>query len=193
MVTTNNKELYKKIIRNRTHGITKNQEEFVLKDFGPWSYEQQSLGYNYRITDIQAALGLSQLKRLDKIVEERNRLLNFYKSILKDLPFSLLEIPEYTQSSVHLAVLKFNDISKEIYKKIFLDLRKNNIGVQLHYSPVHLQPFYRNLGFKEGDFPNAENYSHTSISLPIYPGLEEKEQIYVAHNLERISKEFNLH
>jgi len=139
-------------------------------------YEQQQLGFNYRITDIQAALGLSQLQRLDEIVAERNRQLQCYWELLADLPVQLLEVPENVLSSVHLAVIRLQQATAEQHRQAFEGLRVAGIGVQLHYSPVHLQPYYRQLGFKEGDFPEAEAYASTAISLPLYPGLQEPDQ-----------------
>ena len=113
-------------------------------------YEQQHLGFNYRITDIQAALGLSQLQRLDEIVIERNRQLDAYRELLAELPVQLLEVPDNVISSVHLAVIRLPQATAEQHRQIFEGLRSAGIGVQLHYSPVHLQPYYRVLGFAEG-------------------------------------------
>ena len=153
---------------------------------GAWVYEQQQLGYNYRITDLQAALGLSQLPRLDEIVVERNRQLQRYQELLVDLPARLLEVPEDVHSSVHLAVIRLNQASPEQHCQVFEGLRNAGIGVQLHYSPVHLQPYFRRLGFREGDFPEAEAYANNAISLPIYPGLEDSDQQRVIRTLETL-------
>ena len=183
IATTNQFFLAEKMKQLRSHGITKNLHEFYSKNEGPWHYEQINLGFNYRMTDIQAALGLSQLKKLKRIIEERNKLLEFYKSITKNLEICFLKIPQDCISSVHLAILQFNNISPEEHKTIFEKMRINNIGVQLHYIPIHLHPFYQKLGFKKGDFPNSEIYYKKSMSLPLYPGLKRKNQIRVINIL----------
>ena len=133
------------------------------------------------MTDIQAKLGLNQLKRLDSIVTERRQLLANYQVLLKNLPLKLLEIPSNVSSSVHLAVIQLNDPFRQ--KEVFDGLRKRGIGVQVHYTPVHLQPYYRRLGFKEDQYPEAENYARKSISIPLYPGLKEQDQKRVVEAL----------
>ena len=151
-----------------------------------WSYEQQDLGFNYRMTDLQAALGLSQLQRLEQIVVERQRLLYQYRQMLAGLPLELLEIPQDVSSSLHLAVIRLADPSPAHHRSVFDGLRAAGIGVQLHYTPVHLQPYYRRLGFREGDFPEAEAYASNAISLPIYPGLLEGDQLRIADTLNTL-------
>ena len=131
LASTNDPRLAQRMIDLRSHGITKNPERFERKAQGAWAYEQQDLGYNYRMTDIQAALGLSQLERLDAIVEERERQLKHYQELLTDLPLKLLRIPDKSRSSVHLAVVQLDDPT--IHRQLFDDLRKNQIGVQIHY------------------------------------------------------------
>lgn len=185
-VTTNNKELAKKISLLRSHGITKNKDEFESETFEEWTYEQQALGFNYRMSDINASLGLSQLNRLDKIILERNKKYEYYKIILKDLPITLLEIPNNVKSSVHLAVIKLNNKDPNFHREIFSGLRKMNIGVQVHYSPVHLQPYYKRLGFSLGDFPEAELFAKNSITIPLFLGLTKKEQNRVAKSLRSL-------
>ena len=184
VATTNSLALSEKMNKLRCHGITKNKTEFIHKQEGPWHYEQNILGFNYRLTDIQAALGISQLERLENIVKKRNLLLNFYKSISKDLDISFLEIPEDCLSSVHLAVIKLNNFNSKVHKNIFQKMRDNNIGVQLHYMPIHLQPFYSKLGFKKGDFPNAERYAKNSFSLPMFTDLKRQDQTRVINTLK---------
>ena len=147
-------------------------------------FEQQQLGFNYRITDIQAALGLSQLQRLDEIVLERNRQLTCYRALLADQPVHLLKVPSDVLSSVHLAVIRLQQASVEQHRQVFEGFRAAGIGVQLHYSPVHLQPYYRALGFVEGQFPEAEAYSTSAISLPLFPGLEIYQHQYVVAKLK---------
>ena len=178
--TTNDPELAQRMAELRSHGIVRDAERFELPVAGPWAYEQQQLGFNYRLTDIQAALGLSQLQRLDKIVAERNRQLKRYRELLADLPLQLLEVPEGVLSSVHLAVIRLTQATADQHRQVFEGLRAAGIGVQLHYSPVHLQPYYRAMGFMEGQFPEAEAYANAAISIPIFPGLKNLEQIKVA-------------
>ena len=183
MATTNDPLLAQRMIELRSHGITKDEARFERSASGPWSYEQQILGFNYRMTDLQAALGLSQLGRLDEIVAERNFQLQRYRELLANLPLQLLEVPEDVLSSVHLAVIRLNQSTAEHHRQVFEGLRAAGIGVQLHYTPVHLQPYYRRLGFREGDFPEAEAYATNAISLPLYPGLQEEDLHRVADTL----------
>ena len=186
LATTNDPVLAQRMAELRSHGIVREAERFERSAAGPWMYEQQQLGFNYRITDIQAALGLSQLERLDEIVAERNRQLHHYRELLADLPLQLLEVPEGVLSSVHLAVIRLQQASTQEHRKVFEGLRAAGIGVQLHYSPVHLQPYYRQLGFKEGNFPEAEGYASSAISLPLYPGLQVDDQQRVANTLSTL-------
>ena len=188
IATTNNDQLAERMRILRSHGITKDQEKFERPAVGSWSYEQQQLGFNYRMTDIQAALGISQLQRLDSIIDERHRLLNEYRKLLSDLPLRFLKIPANSTSSLHLAVVRLDDKSSKHHRNTFEQLRGAGIGVQVHYSPVHLQPYYRRLGFKEGDFPQAEAYAHNAISLPLYPGLQHTDITRVANTLRDILK-----
>ncbi len=190
MATTSNKELAERMKLLRSHFITKDQSKFTLENFGQWSYEQQGLGFNYRMNDIQATLGLSQLKRISKIIDERNNILKIYYEMISDKNISFLEIPRNVRSSVHLVVVLLKNISLEKYKKVFEEMRFRNIGVQLHYTPIHLQPYYRKLGFKEGDFPNSENYSKMALSLPVFEGFEYQDQKYVVKNLLNIMHSF---
>ena len=176
VATTNSSELAQRMKDLRSHGITKDLPRFLESSPSPWHYEQQDLGFNYRMTDIQASLGLSQLKRLDLIVKERNQLFENYRDLLIDLPCDLLTIPQGIISSVHLAIIKLQDVTAEQHETIFRRLRGSGIGVQLHYTPVHLQPYYRALGFSSGLFPESEAYAKCAISLPLFPGLERKEQ-----------------
>ena len=174
LATTNDSAFFQRMVELRSHGIVREAERFEKSTAGPWVYEQQQLGFNYRITDLQAALGLSQLERLDQIVAERNRQLQRYRELLAALPLQLLEVPKDVFSSVHLAVIRLTKTPAEQHRQIFESLRAVGIGVQLHYTPVHLQPYYRRLGFQEGDFPEAEAYACNAISIPLYPGLKEK-------------------
>jgi UDP-4-amino-4,6-dideoxy-N-acetyl-beta-L-altrosamine transaminase len=186
LATTNDSVLAQRMAELRSHGIVRDVERFEQPAAGPWMYEQQQLGFNYRITDIQAALGLSQLQQLDEIVAERNRQLNRYQELLADMPIQLLNVPDDVLSSVHLAVIRLQQATAEQHRKVFEGLRAAGIGVQLHYSPVHLHPYYRALGFLEGQFPEAEAYASSAISLPLFPGLEIHEQQQVSRTLSNL-------
>ena len=186
LATTNNPILAQRMIDLRSHGITKDHLRFERQPQGPWSYEQQDLGYNYRMTDIQAALGLSQLKRIGDIVAERNLQFRYYRDLLKGLPIRFLDVPKDVLSSVHLAVVLLLSASKSDHRRIFEGLRAAGIGVQLHYTPVHLQPYYRKFGFIEGDFPEAEAYASSAISLPVFPGLLEEQQAYICNTITKL-------
>jgi UDP-4-amino-4,6-dideoxy-N-acetyl-beta-L-altrosamine transaminase len=183
LATTNDPQLAQLMAQLRSHGIVREPERFEQPPAGPWVYEQQQLGFNYRMTDLQAALGLSQLQRLDEIVAERNLQLQLYRELLADLPVQLLEVPENVLSAVHLAVVRLQKVTPEQHRQVFEGLRVAGIGVQLHYSPVHLQPYYLALGFAEGQFPEAEAYASSAISLPLFPGLTAIDQERVVADL----------
>ncbi len=189
IVVTNRSDLYEKLVRLRTHGVTKDSNLFQTESHGPWYYQQLELGYNYRITDIQSALGLSQLKRLDEFLKRRRWLTARYNNFLRELPLTLPWQHTDTNSSWHLYVvrLQLKKINKT-HRQIFEALRQQNIGVNLHYIPVHIQPYYQNLGFNWGDFPNAEQYYREAISLPLYYGLTENAQDRVIQTLSQILK-----
>ena len=180
LATTNDPMLAQLMAELRSHGIVRDAERFERPAAGPWVYEQQQLGFNYRMTDIQAALGFSQLQRLDEIVIERNRQLELYRELLAELPVQLLEVPDDVLSSVHLAVIRLQQATADQHRQLFEGLRSAGIGVQLHYSPVHLQPYYLALGFAEGQYPEAEAYASSAISLPLFPGLNPADQQRVA-------------
>ena len=186
IATTNDRILAQKMSSLRSHGIIKDERCFEFPSQGPWYYEQQELGFNYRLTDIQAALGLNQLQRLDEIIIERHRLLQLYSEKLKGLPLRFLSIPQDVRSSLHLAVIRLNNTDRTYHRRLFEGMRAAGIGVQLHYSPVHLQPYYRRLGYSEGDFPNAEQYAFNALSLPLFPGLTENDQDYVVRVLSNL-------
>jgi len=188
LATTNNPQLAQRMADLRSHGITKDEARFERPAPGPWSYEQQDLGFNYRMTDLQAALGLSQLQRLEVIVAKRQRLLEQYRQLLAGLPLWFLEIPHDVHSALHLAVIRLADTSPAHHRQVFDGLRAAGIGVQLHYTPVHLQPYYRRLGFQERNFPQAEAYANNAISLPLYPGLQDQDLQRVACALTTLLK-----
>jgi len=184
MVLTNQEALYQRLIRLRTHGITRDPELMTEMSHGGWYYQQLELGFNYRMTDIQAALGASQMQRLDKFVKQRQFLAERYDRLLQDLPLTLPWQHPDTKSSWHLYVirLKLDKISKT-HRQVFEELRRAKIGVNLHYIPVHTQPYYQQLGFKYGDFPQSEQYYQEAISIPLYYGLKECNQERVVNTI----------
>ena len=181
---TNKNEIYKKLKMYSNHGITKNKKDFSNKKKGKWYYEQKFLGLNYRMTDVAASLGTSQIKKLNKFVNARNKIANKYAKLLNNKYIILPNIKNNTKSSFHLYVIKLRDEYNYLHEKLFNYLRKNKFNVNLHYIPVHLHPYYRKIGYKSGMFINAEKHAKSSISLPIYPGLENK-------NINNISKLIN--
>lgn len=186
VVTTNNEKYAQKIRDLRTHGIVKDEERFHETSYDPWTYELQALGYNYRLTDIHAALGISQLSKLENFVFERNNLRNTYSNLLQNLPLKLLKIPANVYSSNHLLIIRLFKQDSDFHRMVFESLRASNIGVQIHYIPVHLHPLYKKFGFKLGDFPEAENYAKNAISLPIFPGLTNDQISYIVDILKKI-------
>jgi len=176
IITTNNKEYYNKLIQFRSHGITR--DPAVMKEnHGPWYYEMQFLGYNYRMTDIQAALGSSQIKKLDGFVNRRKEIIETYNKAFEQI--SQVQIPYQlpeTDSSWHLYVLKLNlDQLAVSRKEVFEELQKLNIGVNVHYIPVHMLSYYKQLGYKKGSLPLAEKLYEEIISLPLFPLMQEQD------------------
>ena len=152
---------------------------------GPWYFEQHDLGFNYRMSEIHAALGLSQLKRLNKFTKKRNQIAKNYELLLKGLPLRSQKIVNRNFSSYHLYIIRLNLEKIEKSKEaIFNSLRKKGIGVQVHYIPIHYHPFFQELNFKKGDFPNTEKYYEEALSLPIYPDLKKSEQLKVVKALK---------
>ena len=184
MAITNDLGLAKKMQLLRSHGITREQSEMVSIPDGPWFYEQIDLGFNYRMTDIQAALGLSQMSRLHDFVIKRNSIAYRYEKLLKDVPVFLPKIAKDTYSAYHLYVIQLNlELISSSHKNVFNELRNAGIGVNLHYIPVYLQPYYQNLGFSKGCCPNAEKYYSRAISLPMFSSLTDEEQDWVVTQL----------
>ena len=187
MALTNNATLAQKMDLLRSHGVTRNTALMNKETEGPWYYQQVELGFNYRMTELQAALGVSQMHRLTQFVEKRHTISNKYNEILKDLPIILpYQIPE-SYSGLHLYVIRLKlDELKASRKQVFEALRAKGIGVNVHYIPVHTQPYYENLGFKLGDFPVAEAYYDSAISLPMYPDLTDAQIQYVYESLKEV-------
>ncbi len=169
----------------RNHGITRDSQEMQRRSEGPWYYEQHVLGYNYRMTDIQAALGLSQLERLDAYVERRQGLANRYDEILSDLPVRTLRRNLHGRSAVHLYPVGVDgDAANGAGRsEVFAKLRSAGIGVNVHYIPIHLQPYFRGFGFGAGMFPAAEAFYREALTLPLFPGLAESAQDQIAEAL----------
>lgn len=187
MILTNRRELYERLVRLRSHGITRDLELMQGDPEGSWTYQQIELGYNYRMTDIQAALGVSQMLRLDKFVERRNMLANRYNKALKDLPLLLPWQSPAVYSAYHLYVIQIKqDEMVKSRKEVFDELRSVGINVNVHYIPVHTQPYYQKLGFNAGDFPKAEEYYAGAITLPLYYGLSEEDQDYVITKVKEV-------
>jgi UDP-4-amino-4,6-dideoxy-N-acetyl-beta-L-altrosamine transaminase len=177
IAVTNDQDVANRMRLLRSHGITRDPAEMNKQPDGPWYYEQICLGFNYRMTDIQAALGLSQMNRLDDYVSKRTVIANRYNMLLADMPLTLPSQHPDCHSAKHLYVVRLNleSISKS-HLEVFLSLRERGIGVNVHYMPIYLQPYYRQLGFEPGYCLEGERYYAEAISLPIYPGLTEREQ-----------------
>lgn len=189
MVLTNNEELYKKLTLYRSHRITRDENLMTKEADGPWYYQQIGLGFNYRMTELQAALGLSQLAKVDKFVARRRRLAERYNELLKDLPLKLPYQNPDTDSSWHLYIVSvdFNKI-KKTKKQIFAEMKAKGVCLNLHYIPVHTQPYFQNLGFKNGDFPVSEKYYEEAFTLPLYYSLTDEQQEYVVSALKEVLK-----
>lgn len=174
MALTNNAELANQMALFRSHGITRDAAQMTHVPDGPWYYQQIELGYNYRMTDLQAALGVSQMTRLDQYVARRHELATRYEALLADLPVTLPWQHPDSYSGLHLYVIRLQlDRISRSHRQVFEALREQGIAVNLHYIPVHTHPCYQQMGFKVGDFPVAEQYYAEAISLPMYQGLPE--------------------
>lgn len=185
MALTNNDKLATRLGLFRSHGITRDPALMTKPMDGPWYYQQVELGYNYRMTDIQAALGVSQMTRLDSYVAKRHEIATRYNELLRDLPITLPWQHPDSYSAYHLYVIRLQlDQIKTTHLKVFEALRAANIMVNLHYIPVHTQPYYQQFGFKEGDFPEAEQYYREAISIPMHPSLTKQEQNFVINGLQ---------
>ncbi len=187
-VFTNDASINKKICDLRTHGITKDFSK-MEQQHGPWYYEMQDLGFNYRITEIQCALGISQLKKLDTFIKRRNEIAAYYDKNIADTDCSKkLKIREGSMSAYHLypLLISFEDMGLK-KEDLFYSFREKGINLQVHYIPIHLQPYYKkNLNLKEGDFPNSEEFYSKAISLPIYPNLNDSESEYLVEEINGV-------
>jgi UDP-4-amino-4,6-dideoxy-N-acetyl-beta-L-altrosamine transaminase len=187
MAITNSDELAHKMTLLRSHGITRDSAYMTHEPDGPWYYQQIDLGYNYRMTDLQAALGVSQMARLDHFVARRHELARRYNDLLVDLPLILPWQHPDIYSGLHLYVVRLKlDLLTKTYGQVFEALRENGIGVNLHYIPVHTHPYYQRIGFKSSDFPEALNYYSQAISLPMYQTLTEDQQDRVVEVLKQV-------
>lgn len=193
-ILTNNKEYYEKMLMFRSHGITKETSKFINNNDGDWYHEMQVLGYNYRLTDFQASLGISQLKRLKGFVKKRQKIAKYYDNYFHNNPyFDILLEEKNTSSAYHLypILLKKNLVSHR--KKIFNEMRKSNLWVQVHYIPVYRHPYYQSLGYKKGLCSRAENFYERNINIPIYPSMTQNDIKYSAKTIinifERIANE----
>jgi len=184
MALTNDENLFKKMGLLRSHGITRDPADMRKAPDGPWYYEQVGLGFNFRMTDIQAALGYSQASRLDAYVTRRHAIAARYNERLASLPLTTPWQHPNSYSGLHLYVVRLKTELIQIrHKEVFEFLRNNGIGVQLHYIPIHTQPHYKSMGFACGDFPEAEKYYREAISLPMYASLSSDEQDRVIQTL----------
>lgn len=183
MAVTNHSELASKMELLRSHGVTRNSDFFIGESHGPWYYQQIDLGFNYRLTDIQAALGISQLDRLDDYVTARVKRAAEFDQALSDLPLDLPHQRSNTASSWHLYVIR---VKQPVHRlNLYNELRKDGIGVNIHYIPVHTHPYYQSLGFREGDFPISEDYYSRAISIPLYATITDEQHTKVITTLEK--------
>lgn len=186
-VMTNNQELADKMALHRSHGITRDADKMQNESHGGWYYEQIDLGFNYRMTELQAALGVTQMTRLDDFVSARHKLATRYNQILAELPVTLPYQLEGTYSGLHLYVIRLQlDKITKTHREVFEALRDQGIGVNLHYIPVHTQPYYQNMGFKIGDFPESERYYQEAVSLPMFHVMTEEQQNEVVRVLSNV-------
>jgi len=184
MAMTNSAELAEKMGLLRSHGITRDPSRMTRKPDGPWYYQQIDLGYNYRMTDIQAALGISQLDRVDAYVSKRLALADRYDVLLADLPLTLPMRDDSSRSSVHLYVIRLQlDQIQVTHQAVFSEIRARGIGVNLHYIPIYAQPYYEAMGYAQGIYPEADRYYASALSLPLHPALSAEDQGEVVESL----------
>lgn len=184
---TNKRDLAENMALLRSHGITRDSSHMTHDPDGDWYYQQVELGYNYRMTDMQAALGLSQMTKLDEFVKRRHKIADKYDDVLHILPVTSQHRPSDGYSAMHLYVVRL--VTEELdksHKQIFSELLESGIGINLHYIPVHTQPYYRKLGFSQGDFPQAEMYYLEAISLPMFPALSIAQIETISNELSKV-------
>ena len=182
----NNEKIKDKLHLLRSHGITRDENQMVNASHGPWYYEQVDLGFNYRMTDIHAALGLSQMKRLNDFIQKRHDIADRYFQELSHLPIDLPFQHSDTFSAFHLFIIKLKQNVKKSHKEVFQELRGQGIGVNLHYIPVYLHPYYEKLGFKKGYCPNAEVYYSGAISIPMFSSLTTEDQMKTCQSIKLV-------
>jgi UDP-4-amino-4,6-dideoxy-N-acetyl-beta-L-altrosamine transaminase len=184
MAVTNSEYIAKRLKRLRSHGITTDPTEMTEASHGPWYYQQIELGFNYRMTELQAALGVSQMQRLDEFILARNAIASIYTQAFKAQPLNHLAQSDACLSSYHLYILQLED--KAAHHTLICELRNRKIMSHLHYIPIHIQPYYVALGFKESDFPNAIEYYQTSLTIPLHPGLTQSEQEFIIQTINEL-------
>jgi len=187
LATTNDKELLERMQLFRSHGVTRNPELMSKLSEGAWYYQQVDLGFNYRMTELQAALGVSQMQRLDEFITQRHILQERYDLLLSGLPIVKPHQNQDSYSALHLYPIQINlDSVDKDRQKIFDELRQNGVGVNVHYIPIHTQPYYLQFGFKVGDFPNSESYYDKAISIPLFHTMTVGQQDDVCSVLKRV-------
>jgi UDP-4-amino-4,6-dideoxy-L-N-acetyl-beta-L-altrosamine transaminase len=191
VVLTNREDVYDKVSMFRTHGITKSNLQH--SNVGPWYYEMHHLGFNYRMTDLQAALGSSQLKKLPGFIRQRRLIADWYRKLFRDNPYFHLPMPdeESSLSAYHLFFIRLNSDWKSRKKEVFQAFRDHQLGVQVHYIPVPSQPYYQQLGYNTNTVTNAVNFYEEEISLPMYPGLKEEDVKEIANRIFSIFEELS--
>jgi dTDP-4-amino-4,6-dideoxygalactose transaminase len=185
LATTRSPELADRMRLFRSHGMTRDRAMLTAEE-GPWYYEQHELGYNYRLTELQAALGLSQMSNLDAWVERRHRIADRYDQELSGLPLQRPVRVQDRRSALHLYVVKLDDASRR--REVFEGLREAGIGVNVHYIPLHTQPYYQALGFRHGQFPESEAYYAGAITLPMFSAMADEDQTKVVAALKKLLK-----
>ena len=186
-ITTNDQELYSRLCSLRTHGVTRDPERLHDRKQGNWYYEMQELGFNYRFTDIQAALGIEQLKKLDAFVARRRTIAAKYENAFRDIHEICSPVEEAGCRHIyHLFIIRLRKGLAEKRKPIFENLQKRGIGVQVHYIPIPAQPYYRKMGYRASDYPNAQAFYNSAISLPIFPKMTDPEVDFVIKTVKDV-------
>ena len=184
-VTTNDSSVAESCFELRSHGVTRDEKKFRNSEHGSWYFEQHDLGLNLRLTDFQCALGISQLKRLDKFVQERNEVATLYQKGFSELPISAQEVNDDRTSSFHLFTVRIEDEGIE-RDEVISKLKQLGIQANVHYIPIPYHPFYEDRGFSLVDYPNTENYFKNAFSIPLFAGISEEETDYVVKSLKEI-------